>query len=327
MSGPLVSVVTPCLDPGPRLSRCIESVRNQTYGNVEHVIMDGGSTDGTVKLLRSSSVSRWVSEPDRGQTDALNKGFALCTGELLGWVAADDTLTPTAIEAVVRALAVDCDAGWAYGDVRVDEPGRTWVFRPPPNLSMRDFELNNPLAQPGAFLRREALSSVGPLDESLHFAMDMELWMRLVKRGISGAYVPEILATFEVHRESKGGSGIFDRFLEEAAHLRVSYELKEAAAVTAGRIAALRSPLVTSEQIAATLRGIGCEPSGANLDHARSGSAFQRMVDSSGGTALRRALAFAGARLVQDRYARRLMAGTVRSALLRRVGRPEPQRW
>jgi len=108
MSGPLVSVVTPCLDPGPRLSRCIESVRNQTYGNVEHVIMDGGSTDGTVKLLRSSSVSRWVSEPDRGQTDALNKGFALCTGELLGWVAADDTLVFVVdlVEAAPEPLAM-----------------------------------------------------------------------------------------------------------------------------------------------------------------------------------------------------------------------------
>src|SRR4051812_47745101 len=109
----LVTIVTPCLNPGDRLARCLDSVAAQTHRQVEHIVIDGGSTDGTVDLLRARGV-RFVSEPDRGQTQAINKGFDLAQGEWLGWLNADDELTPTSIELALAALDRTPGAGWAY---------------------------------------------------------------------------------------------------------------------------------------------------------------------------------------------------------------------
>ena len=113
-----VSVITPCLNPGDRFVRCLDSLAAQGYAEVEHVVVDGGSTDGTVELARSRGATV-ISEPDRGQTDALNKGFALATGDYIGWLNADDWLVPEALERVVEAFAVNSEAGWVYCDCEI----------------------------------------------------------------------------------------------------------------------------------------------------------------------------------------------------------------
>ena len=225
-----VSVVTPCLNPGERFARCLDSVAGQTYPNVEHVIVDGGSTDGTVELARSRGL-QVISEPDRGQADAVNKGFRLAQGDVLGWLNADDVLVPGAIEAVVAALRRKPSAGWVYGECEVRRDGaRELPIRPPARIGKATLDCGSVLAQPGFFVTRWALDRVGGLDESFHLAMDFDLWLRLIDAEIGAARVPATLAVFELHEGSKSGSTPSSEFsFEEGLALLKSGRRRQAA--------------------------------------------------------------------------------------------------
>lgn len=237
-AAPLVSVVTPCLDPGARLARCLESIAAQTHPRVEHVVVDGGSQDGTVELLRTAAGVRWVSEPDDGQTAALNKGFRLATGELLTWLNADDVLLPDALARVVHALARAPGAGLAYGNCRVvDREGTVTVWRPS-RFSGRALAAGELIPQPGTVFRRSVLDEVGPLDESLELTMDVDLWLRFADAGVEAVYVPRTLALFELHAGSKSGGISRARFLEEQARVFLKAGRPRSAAMTLGRAAA-----------------------------------------------------------------------------------------
>ncbi len=203
---PLVSVVTPTFNMGDRLAACVDSVAAQSYPHVEHVVVDGGSADGTVDYLRSQPSLRWISEPDRGQSDAINKGFAVATGEVLTWLNADDLLRPEAVQTVVDALRANPGAGWVYGDLEIVRGAERWITRPPPRIGPATLRRGNVIYQPGTFFTAEALRQVGGIDEEFHLAMDFDLWLRFVHAGIRAVYVPVPLATFEVHEQSKTGS-------------------------------------------------------------------------------------------------------------------------
>lgn len=231
-----VSVVTPCLNPGERLVRCLDSVAAQSYGEVEHIVVDGGSTDGTVALARSRGL-RVISEPDRGQTDALNKGFGLATGDYLGWLNADDWLVPEAIERVVETFAANPTVGWVYCDSEVREGVSTEIARAPARVNKTTLDLRN-VPQPGAFIARWALDLVGPLDEEFHLAMDFDLWLRLIDAGVPAVHIPEVLAVFEIHPMSKTGSIDLSEFYREQAFALTKSGRRRAAAATLGRAAA-----------------------------------------------------------------------------------------
>lgn len=203
--GPLVSIVTPCLDPGGRLVRCLESVASQTYPRVEHIVVDGGSTDGTVELLRQRGV-RFVSEADGGQAQAINKGFGLASGDWLGWLNADDALTPRSLELAMAAAARTPSAGWIYGRCEIRQGSVSSIFEPPARVDRRTVEERNLFAQPGTLVARWALDRVGPLDERFHLVMDFDLWLRLIDARAPAVYVPEVLAVFEIHADSKTGT-------------------------------------------------------------------------------------------------------------------------
>jgi glycosyltransferase involved in cell wall biosynthesis len=181
---PLVSIVTPCLDQATYVREALTSVREQTYPHIEHIVVDGGSTDGTVGVVREFDGVRWVSEPDRGQSHALNKGFALASGEILGWLNADDAYEPTAVAEGVDALQ-STGAGLVYADVtRVDDDGvnpRRIRSRPAFDL-WTELNLGCGIYSPAVFFTREALESAGGIDESLHLTMDYDLWLRIGKR-------------------------------------------------------------------------------------------------------------------------------------------------
>jgi glycosyltransferase involved in cell wall biosynthesis len=233
----LVSVVTPCLNPGMRLARCLDSVAAQSYQGVEHIVVDGGSTDGTLDVLAERGI-RFVSGPDRGQTDAINKGFRLAQGEVLGWLNADDVLVPGAIEAVVAALHRKPSAGWVYGECEVRRHGaRELPIRPPARIGKATLDCGSVLAQPGFFVTRWALDQVGELDEAFHLAMDFDLWLRLIDANIGAVRVPTTLALFELHEGSKSGSTPSSGFFFEEGLALLKSGRRRQAAFSFGRSA------------------------------------------------------------------------------------------
>lgn len=227
-------MVTPCLNATAWLPRCLDSVAAQGYGRIEHLVVDGGSTDGSLELLRSRPV-RLVSEVDAGQSDAINKGFALARGELLTWLNADDELAPGAVESVVDAARRLPGCGWFYGDVLIREGSRSGIRHAPASLGPHSFEFGNAIAQPGCFFRRSALATVGSLDSSLDLAMDFDLWVRLSVAGVRAARVAGPLATFHVEPGSKTSRATPRDWAREEATVLAKAGLPRAAAAACGR--------------------------------------------------------------------------------------------
>lgn len=200
---PTVSIVTPSLNQREFIEDAIRSVRAQGYPALEHVVVDGGSSDGTVELLRTFDHLVWVSEPDRGQSDALNKGFAMARGDVFGWLNADDLYLPDAVGGAVAALR-RTGAGLVYaGYVKQDmASGRERLIHARPFDIERQVNQENIVPQPAAFFTREALRTVGGLDDHLHYAMDYDLWLRIAER-YPVAWVDEMWAVFRLHPDSK----------------------------------------------------------------------------------------------------------------------------
>ena len=208
---PLVSVLTPSFNQAAWLPGNLASVACQTYPNVEHVVVDGGSTDGSVEILSAADDSVvWRSEPDEGQSDAVNKAFALSSGEIIGWVNSDDAYFDCrVIEDVVAYFGRHPDVDVVYGHcAQVDEAGAIiwmiWV----PWFIRRALRVTNFIGQPVAFVRRRALSEP-MLDASYHFAMDYDLWLRLDAQGRKFKRLNRITA-IDRHQRSRKSETIKD---------------------------------------------------------------------------------------------------------------------
>lgn len=214
-ASPLVSIVTPSFQQGRFIEETIRSVAAQDYPHLEHVVVDGGSTDGTLDILRRHSAVRWISEPDHGQSEALNKGFALARGEVVGWLNSDDVYLPGAVSKAVDALARSRAAMVFANLVEIDENGcelgRQKARRPD---QRRQLAGRNAIPQPTVFLRREALEAVGGVDPDYHYAMDYELWLRIGAR-FPVEYIDDWWAAFRRHPASKTDGGSNARFWKE----------------------------------------------------------------------------------------------------------------
>ncbi|HWL65042.1 MAG TPA: glycosyltransferase family 2 protein [Actinomycetota bacterium] len=252
MSDPKVSIVTPTYNPGTRLERCIASVGAQTYENVEHIVVDAESTDGTVELLMAKPNIRWVSEPDQGQADALNKGFRMAEGELLTWINGDDTLEPDAVRYVVEAYE-RTGAEWIYGNCEMWDERSAHLWDPPHTLSQESFYWGCPIAQQGTFFSKRAFESIGGIDASFDLSMDFDLWLRLLEAGIASTYVDKVLGRFEVHELSKTGSRGYDEFLVEGALALRRRGSTGPSDLMVGRAAAFRIGRANGSKIAAEM--------------------------------------------------------------------------
>jgi glycosyltransferase involved in cell wall biosynthesis len=200
---PLVSVVTPSFNQGAFIEETIRSVQDQDYPRIEHIVVDGGSTDRTIDVLRRHPHVRWVSEPDRGQSDAVNKGFGMARGEIFGWLNSDDLYLPGAIGAAVEAL-LESGCGLVHGGWRrIDATGRLINEVPAVPFDLRQqLDYANLVAQPGALFTREAFEAVGGLDVSYRYAMDYELFLRIGAR-FEVRHVDRVLGAYRYHPESK----------------------------------------------------------------------------------------------------------------------------
>lgn len=203
---PLVSIVTPSFNQAAYLEAAMRSVLEQNYPKLEYILVDGGSTDGSVEIIEkyASKLAFWVSEPDRGQTEAINKGFTRATGKYLAWLNADDRLNSNAVAEAVDFLEVHSDVGMVYGSADyIDAQGRVVGHFPAAQTDYRALRRGYVhIPQQGAFWRRDLWQQVGPLDPGFTFAMDYDLWIRLAK--ISKLqYLPRPWAQFRLHTESK----------------------------------------------------------------------------------------------------------------------------
>jgi len=181
----LVSIITPSFNQAEYLEATIQSVLAQEYSDLEYFVVDGGSTDGSVDIIQryADKLSWWISEPDDGQADAINKGFRRARGEVVAWLNSDDLYLPGAIQAAVGALKADPDLGMVFGDaITIDPAGH-----PLNQLSFGDWGLLDlmrfrVICQPAVFMRRAALEQAGHLDEDFHYMLDHHLWLRIAGR-------------------------------------------------------------------------------------------------------------------------------------------------
>jgi glycosyltransferase involved in cell wall biosynthesis len=203
----LVSIVTPSYNQARYLETTLRSVLEQDYPRIEYIVVDGGSTDGSVAILQSYSnrLAWWVSEKDRGQTDAINKGFARASGEVLAWLNSDDTYRPGAVRAAVEALQRHPEAAMVYGEANyIDENGRVIGNFPAAQTDYRRLRQGYVhIPQQSAFWRASYWRQVGPLDPSFYFAMDYDLWVRLSALAPLVFLPGQVWANFRLHRDAK----------------------------------------------------------------------------------------------------------------------------
>jgi len=216
---PKISIVTPSYGQGRFIERTIRSVLMQGYPNLEYFVMDAGSTDETVDVLKKYDpwLTGWVSERDKGQADAINKGWSRATGEIFAWINSDDWYVPGAFQAVARAFVENPACNWVHGEVLNTGPtGAVVKHYRPRQMTAADClgRHNYSFHQPGMFWRASLVRQAGPLDPNLHCSFDHELCLRMLLAGEQPVLLPKPISHFQLHAESKS-YGIRDRFTRE----------------------------------------------------------------------------------------------------------------
>lgn len=219
---PRVSTVTPSYNQGQFIEETIRSVLLQGYPDLEYFIIDGGSTDGSAEIIRRYErwLTYWVSEPDRGQSHAINKGLLRATGEYCNYINSDDLLVPNTLFEIARVFQAYPNTHVIYGKcVLVDEKGQTIAIRQGQILGLlqllRVWEYmgsEEQVSQPAVFCRRDILVEVNGFREDLHYTMDYEMWLRLLDRGYRFQLTDVCLAKSRIHRAQKSAA---DRGFEE----------------------------------------------------------------------------------------------------------------
>ena len=219
---PKISVVTPSFNQADYLGETLASVFDQRYPNLEYIVIDGGSTDGSVELIQAHAerLAYWVSEKDEGQSQAINKGFAKATGDVICWLNSDDVFLPGALNAVAYYFNANPDWEWVSGSsVKYGEGLHelTGFFEQP--KSRAEWLVHCPIIQPSTFWRRSLYEKFGGVDESFHFALDYEYWVRFVTGGVQMHFIDRPLSGYRLHDVSKTVAQS-EKFLTEESRLR-----------------------------------------------------------------------------------------------------------
>ena len=227
-----ISIVTPSYNQAAFIERTINSIHDQTLSvPLEHIVVDGGSSDGTLDILKKyQSKIKWVSEKDKGQSDALNKGIAMASGEIIGWLNSDDVYLPGSLQKVVDVFIENPEIQWVYGMCRMidgnDAELRSWItyYKKVRSLNFRYKRLltENFISQPAVFFRKEAFVRAGGLDLQQHYAMDFDLWLRLGKES-APFVIREDIAAFRLHGTSKSMTN-FKKLFSEQYEIHQKYD-------------------------------------------------------------------------------------------------------
>jgi glycosyltransferase involved in cell wall biosynthesis len=216
---PKISVVTPSLNCGRFLEETILSVLTQDYPHIEHLVIDGGSTDATLDIVHQydGQLAYWESRPDRGQSHAINRGFMKATGDIVAWLNGDDLLLPGALSRIALEFARNPDAAMIFGSgVKIDEQGRHLKDVPYRCFEADRLSTSYFFLQPASFWSRRRLLDLGWLDESLHYAMDWDLALRARRRKLRIEAIPYKIASLRMHAATKTATGGSKRMREIA---------------------------------------------------------------------------------------------------------------
>lgn len=203
----LVSIITITYNSSAHLEQTIRSVLDQNYPEIEYILVDGGSTDGTLDIIRKyeGRISKWVSEPDNGIADAMNKGIRMASGEIIGIIHSDDFYEPEAISAVVRAFRENPDVGVVHGDLRLlNTSGSASVICQPSPEPEKNVWKTIPIMHSTVFIRKRVYEKFGLFDTSFRIAMDQELIARYLGKGVRFLYLERILAGMRLGGVSDG---------------------------------------------------------------------------------------------------------------------------
>ena len=217
---PKVTVITPSFNQGNYIEQTINSVLDQDYPELEYIVMDGGSTDNTLDVLQKyKGKLQWFSEQDRGQSHAINKGLRMASGDIIAFLNSDDLYEPASLKKVGRFFATYPDTNWLTGKCRTIDPAgreirKTITMYKNFWLRIKSYQVLpvlNFISQPATFWSRRVIKTVGGFDESLHYAMDYDYWLRVGAR-FKLWFINDYLACFRVHPSSKAGSSADAQF-------------------------------------------------------------------------------------------------------------------
>jgi glycosyltransferase involved in cell wall biosynthesis len=209
---PLVSIITPSYNQVEFLENTIKSVLAQDYPLIEYLVVDGGSTDGSVETIQKygSDLAWWVSEKDEGQASAINKGMARARGEIVAWLNSDDIYLPGAVEQAVEAFQANQDAGMVYGNAltidSIGQPKKELIF---PDWGLEDLIGFRIICQPAVFMERKLYEQVSGLDQNYHYMLDHHLWIRIAGRKPI-KHIPNLWAAARHHESAKNVSQAAD---------------------------------------------------------------------------------------------------------------------
>ncbi len=219
---PRISIITPSCNQGKFIEKNIKSVLNQHYKNFEHIVIDGGSKDNTVAILKKYSHLKWVSEKDSGQSHAFNKGLKMATGQIIGWINSDDYLVKNIFREVAGSF--DKNTDWVIGNIFIEyRIINKKIADVSPKISLSALQKKPDIVrQQGAFFRKEILEKVGGLDEKIQIAMDCELWFRLAKRS-EPKMINRRWAYFVFHKDQKTSGKNLIRQTNQAIRILLKY--------------------------------------------------------------------------------------------------------